>query len=775
MCALNYKTRGDSSPAGKARVFFTCHPTDFPLCFRRITDDILEQQNCAIWYLNPEEEPDPAQYEADLEQMQLFVIPVTARFLKEPNRARLADFPYAAAHHKPVLPIMMESGLSGMFNNVCGDLQAVDIRTDDVTATPYEERLSTFLKSVLIGNEQEEKIRQAFDTYIFLSYRKIDRAYAQNLMKLIHRNEFCRDIAIWYDEFLVPGESFNDAIRNALQKSPLFALAVTPSLLMKNDEGEDNYVMRTEYPMARDSGKIILPFELQPTDPEALKVRFPGIGEDSGRPCVSAEDAKAVAKALEEAIGSIVFSTKKKDAAHTFFIGLAYLGGVDVEVDQERAAGLIRKAADEGLPEAMEKLVSMYRYGEAVRRDYAEAIRWQEKLAGRRLSTYEADPTDENGRVYVSALTGLVNQLLDQRRTEEAKQACERIYAFCVPLQDEKVWAQHAISWEYGKQGELNRLTGNYIAAQAYLKKNIEVLRNTLLDHPGNSQLMRSLGINLNHYGKNCQTQKQTEEAARSFSEALGFFEKLDAQGSTLRTRRDTAVTLGLLGNCYYLERDVGRAKRCYDRMLEINRAAMAETGTHESIRDYAVSLNKQGLVRMLTNDLQDAASWYLKEADVSRELAEKTGFFESWKDLGIAYDSLRQVYETQENLTEAKVWAEKYTEIAEKLEQLMSGPESKEALRRSWGNLGLILGNLGQIVRAEECLRKAMDSAETVARTTNAVQDVHALAMIAHNLGLASGDRAYIRYACDLWSQLQQVSPRFAQYLQMAENSLRN
>ena len=116
MGALNYKTRGDSSPAGKARVYFTCHPADFPLCFRRITDDILGQQNCAIWYLNPEEEPDPVRYEADLEQMQLFVIPVTARFLKEPNRARLADFPYAAAHHKPVLPIMMEDGLLDVYN-----------------------------------------------------------------------------------------------------------------------------------------------------------------------------------------------------------------------------------------------------------------------------------------------------------------------------------------------------------------------------------------------------------------------------------------------------------------------------------------------------------------------------------------------------------------------------------------------------------------------------------------------------------------------------------
>ena len=773
MGALKYKTRGDSSPSGKARVYFTCHPADFPLCFRRITDDILEQQNCAVWYLEPEDEQDPAQHEADLEQMQLFVIPVTARFLTEPNRARQTDFAYAAAHHKPVLPVMMESGLSSVFNEVCGDLQAVEIRTNDATATPYEERLASFLKSVLIGNEQEEKIRQAFDTYIFLSYRKMDRAYAQNLMKLIHRNEFCRDIAIWYDEFLVPGESFNDAIRDALQKSPLFALAVTPSLLMKNAEGEDNYVMRTEYPMARDSGKIILPFELQPTDPEALKTHFPGIGEDSGRPCVSAENAKAVAWALKEAVDSIVFSEKEKDAAHTFFIGLAYLGGVDVEVDQERAAGLIRKAADEGLPEAMEKLVSMYRYGEAVSRDYAEAVRWQEKLAGRRLSLYEGDRTDENGCAYVSALTGLANQLQEQRRMEEAKQACERIYEFCAPLQDEKTWAQHAISWEYGKQGELNRLTGNYDAAQAYLKKNIEALRATLKEHPDNPQLMRSLGVNLNRYGRICQTLKETEEAARAFSEALSLFEQMEAQESTLRTRRDTAVTLGLLGNCCYLMRNAGEAKKCYDRMLEINRAAMAETGTPESIRDYAVSLNKQGLVRMLTNDLQDAAAWYLKEVDVCRELKEKTGFFESWKDLGTAYDSLRQVYETQENLMQAKVWAEKFTETAEKLEQMRPGLESKEALRRSYGNLGLILGNLGQLDRAQECLRKAMDAAETVARTTNAVQDIHALAMNAYSLGMASGDRAYYRYARDLWAQLQQASPRFRQYLQMAENSL--
>jgi len=34
---------------------------------------------------------------------------------------------------------------------------------------------------------------------------------------MIHRNPVYRDIAIWYDEFLTPGESFRASIRNALE------------------------------------------------------------------------------------------------------------------------------------------------------------------------------------------------------------------------------------------------------------------------------------------------------------------------------------------------------------------------------------------------------------------------------------------------------------------------------------------------------------------------------------------------------------------------------
>ena len=136
---------------------------------------------------------------------------------------------------------MQEGGLDDVFNKKFGDLQYLDKFNTDPTSIPYEEKLTKYLESVIVGDELAKKVRAAFDAYIFLSYRKKDRKYAQELMKLIHSNPLCRDIAIWYDEFLTPGEDYNRNIENALSKSKMFILVVTPCLLE-----ESNYVMRVE-------------------------------------------------------------------------------------------------------------------------------------------------------------------------------------------------------------------------------------------------------------------------------------------------------------------------------------------------------------------------------------------------------------------------------------------------------------------------------------------------------------------------------------------------
>jgi hypothetical protein len=73
---------------------------------------------------------------------------------------------------------MQEPGLENIFNQMCGNLQFLDKSNRDKTTISYEEKLEKYLASVLTGDELTKKIREAFDAYIFLSYRKKDRKYA---------------------------------------------------------------------------------------------------------------------------------------------------------------------------------------------------------------------------------------------------------------------------------------------------------------------------------------------------------------------------------------------------------------------------------------------------------------------------------------------------------------------------------------------------------------------------------------------------------------------
>ena len=198
------------SPQGRPKVYFCAHPRDFQNCFEEIVQDIQTYQpTCSIFYCTDGDNSEFSQLRQEaLMGMQLFVMPVSEELLTTKNTALDQEFPFARDNMIPVLPLMQGEGLEQLFNEKCGSLQFLDKYHRDSTALSYEDKLKKYLDSVLIGDELAEKIRRAFDAYIFLSYRKKDRQQAQELMHLIHENDFCRDIAIWYDEFLVPGENF---------------------------------------------------------------------------------------------------------------------------------------------------------------------------------------------------------------------------------------------------------------------------------------------------------------------------------------------------------------------------------------------------------------------------------------------------------------------------------------------------------------------------------------------------------------------------------------
>ncbi len=371
MATILCRTKGNANPKGKPRVYFTCHPEDFDRYFDKLCEDIFKTHDCAIFYTEDmnaviAEEDKPT----DLESNNLFIVPVTFRLLSKPNRAMDADIPFAFEKHIPVLPFMMEPSIDKFYAGKFGELQYLNPYSTDLTEISYEEKLKKYLESVLISDEMAKRVRAAFDAYIFLSYRKKDRRYANELMRLIHSHPECRDIAIWFDEFLTPGESFKTNIEKALQSSKLFALLVTPSLLEEPD-GKPNFVMGVEYPEAQKSGIDILPAEMEETDKDKLSKKFAGIPS-----CVKPDD-EAFKALLLESIAKIA-TTTNDDSTHNFLIGLAYLDGIDVEVDRQRGLDLITSAAEAELPEAMEKLCRIHYDGPHP--DYQKSVKWAERL-----------------------------------------------------------------------------------------------------------------------------------------------------------------------------------------------------------------------------------------------------------------------------------------------------------------------------------------------------------------------------------------------------------
>lgn len=372
MAEFKIRTKNNDSPKGKPRVYFTCHPEDLSACLDRVCKDIFLTHDCAIYYTEDMTAPlDEETLNADLGQMNLVVVPISYKLLREKNRAMQVDIAYAKENNIPILPLMMESGIDTLYSmeENFGERQYLTPEVKGTSSESYKGKLKNYLDTILVSGEMADRIRAAFDAYVFLSYRKKDRKYADELMRIIHAIPGCRDIAIWYDEFLTPGESFVSNIESAMDNSRLFALLVTPNILE-----EDNYVLREEYPAARRKGMDILPTEMVNTDRERLFALFDGIPSP-----IMTED-KEFSASFIGMLEKIAKSENDNDPEHNFLIGLAYLDGIDMEVDRPRALQLIENSANEGLPEAMEKMYHIYHDGIRTLSNNKLASYWASKL-----------------------------------------------------------------------------------------------------------------------------------------------------------------------------------------------------------------------------------------------------------------------------------------------------------------------------------------------------------------------------------------------------------
>lgn len=670
---LNFRTRGkDVSPQGKPRVYFCCHPEDLSVYFDSVSQEILNLENCAVFY---DESPNTfcskTEWESRLADMQLFVMPVTSKLLMSANKG-LDEYKIALKCHIPVLPLMQEEGLAQLFNEVCGNLQFLDKHQKDETAISYQQKLKNFLDGVLVGDEQANAVRAAFRSYIFLSYRKKDRAHAQRLMKLVHKCELCRDVAIWYDEYLVPGEDFNNAIGEALNKSQMFLLAVTPNLVC-----ESNYVQTVEYPMALQNGKTILPVEMSSTDKNLLASQYVDLPA-----VINESDESAVMQQLAN-----FFPRKDNlmdDLPRYHLIALAYLDGIDVEVDHARAFEMLTYCAERNNIESIKMLADMYKRGKGVERDISKAIQWQARLVA--MLEPKAQNADKNTKldflVELINLAALYKELLQY---------------------DNAIQVYHQFK-EFSEQ---------WMQTQQY-----EPLAKSML------------ALAFNEIGNVYRTMYNFDKALESFKWALHYAEQLVVQEQSEQNYKDLVMCYGNLSRCYEDSKDYEMALQYSEARLAILNiiAEMSKDG------DYLFSLMQCYSdifdICKATYQVEKARQAITKAVETAERIDDEQNDAESKDWLLLAYSRMAALCYMEENFEGERDWYLKSLNISIQLVDQYASLDARQTLAELLQNLADNASILANHEEAEDYICKALYLRETIAEEVTIPQTKFDLAL---------------------------------------------
>ena len=717
---VRHRVGESREPLGAARILVIAHPDDQPELLDRIAGLLLAQQNCIVYWFATETsvaEDDATLTHARIAEvvgdMQLVVALVTRRMLLETNPAMDEIVPYALEHNVAVLPLLMEQEATLAYPRRFGDLQYLMPDDPDRTALPFEQKLASYLAEVLVSDDVAQQVRNAFDALVFLSYRKSDRAYAAELMRMIHRSERFRDIAFWYDEFLVPGEDFNDGIRKALDMSDLFALVVTPRLLER-----PNYVLDYEYPAAQDAHKAILPVMMSQLSDEEAK-RLAQLYRRIPRRIDATEGALPDDRSVRQ-LRRLATRTAADDVQHTFLIGLAYLDGINMEVDYQRAIALITEAAEAGLEEAMRKLSTLYRTGKGVRRSVAEAVAWQRKLCDVLYERYRKDESDEDLTVLCREQSVLANLLFRAKKIPD-------LYG-C--LWEQRRWAEE----------ELRR---------------------------GFAGGRHDLAVCLCKLAEICTMIEQSWEGVQYCWEAVAHFEVLLEQEPADAARRDAYIACRKLGQIYALRKEWADTLGMY-RLARERLELVEDPAYRDSLRrDEAALWRLEGDALRWLQQTDEAAACYERAREVSEAAYARRPDTVSRRSLINTYDKLVIQRRRAGQHDVARAYLRRELELVE--EELAEARENGLRLNALYVELADLHEMLGEGPEAIRCYRACLDTPEedpdsAQSRETR-VDALRALARLSREAGLPERAVAFFQQMTDTLRQLY-ADTRAPEYL---------
>lgn len=616
MDGLKYVTREMENPKGKVKVYVSCHTDDYEKHFPSLSEDFLMNWDCSLWFSEKDTER-TEEYLNNINDMQLFVIFVTDRMLRFADASQEKDISFALKQMIPILPILEDDDLIEPFTKKFGDMQFLCKNSQDKSADSYKEKLIKYIEKNFFDKEMRQKVASEFKTHLFLSYRKKDRDIARKLMHRIHSINELYDVAVWYDEFLVPGQDYNEEIDESVEKSNAFLLMVTPSIVektfSKDNTVSDNYVVRVEYPLAKKLNKIIIPIEMVQTNREALEKNFADLPE-----LISIDDEQKLKNMLQSIIPDTAH-TSENDMYHKFLIGLAYLEGIEVEIDRQKAVTLIESAALSGVSEAAKRMVRICASGIGVKRDLEKALYWQNKLVELLKKEYENLPTKKAGLDVLDEMRELIG-ILEDTKSDELPKATIDYLMFANELA--KKWNTDEVN---------SHLAGGFLRF-GDLKRNLEDYREALSYYKKAQELLESELKNKNIDYESCN------------------LPEIDSNSVTMVMLQDYCCALCNLADLMlfnaeelgYSQPKVSTAEYFYNRVYKLLESPTMKNNYHAYNEQLSVCYSRMGAIAKCKGNLEVAKEWYEKGLIVDIDRVNELAFT---KDID-AYDGIaRSLY----------------------------------------------------------------------------------------------------------------------------------
>ena len=820
MADLIHETRNGSPTYGKPRVYLSFCIEDEELYALPLCQDILSAENCAVFYYQDGVMPDKeTEISAQLEPMQLFILVCTECYLSYDTVRRAMLF--AENHGIPILPVILESSALNEFNTLCekmriGSLHALNKCKYADNEAGYLGKLKEYLDYFLISDEDTENIRRHFKACIFLGYRKMDAQAAKKLISRIHHLEQYYDVAVWYDDYLVPGKPFEKEIFEAMDRSDIFILAVTQNVTKLNAENKENYVVSKEYPEAlnrlrKKRIKKIVAAELENIDRAALMLKFEDIPD-----CIDGFDDLL----LSQTLSPLDDMPCQNGSEHDYYIGLAYLNGIDTEVDHETAFRLISSAAEAGFEEAMDRLVRMYRSGIAVKRDYEEAISWQDKLIARAQRRFEEEENEENLHELMFRLDALGNyrnengdvldatvcyekivrlgeKYIDQYPTtvllRDVSVACNKIgviamnrldpdtalrycttgyraaKSICDAAPDNDLfYADYGVSLE--RLGQAYFLMENYSLAKEYYSQAHEIALKTAKEKPTAAN-RRSLSVLSVKLGDVMFAKGEYQDAEALFKKELEHRENLDNELDADWTKRDLSLINERLGDLYYAQRKNDQAREMFEHAIQIADELADRTGMSVHAQELSKLCTKLGEFYLIIGDY-DEAMYYLDNAlEIDKNAVKEHYSIDNLRDLSVSYNRLGMTFKEMGDDERAKEYFFRDYNIAKELMDRVDSVDSRRDYGLSCTYMGNECARFGEMEEALWYFEKGVSILKPLSEKTNDPVHLDDLAVLYYNMFRSFRDRAReLKEADRIWGELIRRCPDNETYRQRYE-----